>query len=1020
MSGVVIDGEQAARRLGALYAAWKAAPEEWGGASCLLISRPPTADDEPEFRYAKSIALHLWLFGYEVPGARPARGPRVPSHASAPPSRHALPLHAHGAAPRAQRQEGCARGLRATRPLAGAPVGALTFPATRAASVLAPVQTAAAAAGLTVTVRPLPRAAARSAARSYAWPQFHVRPKNESGEAQLEPLLAAAASAGGPLAQLAKEKAERGLGALWAARWSGAACDASVPLARLLAVKDEQEQLQCKRAANLAAKVMDGVLVKQLEELVEREGRSKHSALAARVAAAALEPAKLGLKLSADVTELAFPVLLQSGGAYDLKWTAGSDDSLLAYDPVGVIVAQLGVRYKSYCATVGRSFLIDAPAAVAAAYDSLLVAHAAAIRACVAGAACSAVHAAAAAALRARPGGEELLPHLSKSLGFSTGLEYRDNAIALSPKCDVPLQAGMVLALSSGLADVASAGRALPGGKPFSLLLADTVMVAAAGAPAEQLTRESTTKASDIAYMLKDEGGAPAEAAPKAAAKPKPSAAERGRGEAAGGAAEARRKAQQEALGSDKNAELAKRLTDAQARNAAAASSSGAKADFVAYRSAADVPSERARESVIQVDRAREALLLPISGQLVPFHIGTVKNATASAEGAAHFIRIHFNVPGGGFGGGGYAPAVANPEATFVREVTYRTLDARHASTIVSEIKSLRAAAKTRATEQATRATLVKQEKLQLAKGRVYRLSDVWVRPAFGGRGRKLAGTLECHANGFRYSTPKSEERLDIIFANIKHAFFQPSDKELITLIHFHLHDPIMVGKKKTHDVQVFTEVMDAVQNLDGARRSMYDPDEIEDEQRERERRNRINAEFLTFTKRCQELWEKEHSALELEFDIPFKELGFTGVPHKTQSVVIPTVNCLVDLVELPFLVITLADIEVVNLERVSFALKNFDMAIVFKDFTRDVHRIDAIDMRSLDTIKEWLTSVNVKYYESKMNLNWKPILKTILDDPIKFVEDGGWNFLDLEGADTRRPRLRAVSLPAGSYSLHF
>jgi nucleosome binding factor SPN SPT16 subunit len=45
---------------------------------------------------------------------------------------------------------------------------------------------------------------------------------------------------------------------------------------------------------------------------------------------------------------------------------------------------------------------------------------------------------------------------------------------------------------------------------------------------------------------------------------------------------------------------------------------------------------------------------------------------------------------------------------------------------------------------------------------------------------------------------------------------------------------------------------MDVVQTLDGGRRNMYDPDEIEEEQRERERRNKINQEFQTFVKRVQ------------------------------------------------------------------------------------------------------------------------------------------------------------------------
>lgn len=61
------------------------------------------------------------------------------------------------------------------------------------------------------------------------------------------------------------------------------------------------------------------------------------------------------------------------------------------------------------------------------------------------------------------------------------------------------------------------------------------------------------------------------------------------------------------------------------------------------------------------------------------------------------------------------------------------------------------------------------------------------------------------------------------------------------------------------------------------------------------------------------------------------QELGFFGVPQKSTSFVIPTVHCLVELTEMPFTVISLSDIEIVNLERVGFNLKNFDMAIVFK-----------------------------------------------------------------------------------------
>jgi nucleosome binding factor SPN SPT16 subunit len=282
------------------------------------------------------------------------------------------------------------------------------------------------------------------------------------------------------------------------------------------------------------------------------------------------------------------------------------------------------------------------------------------------------------------------------------------------------------------------------------------------------------------------------------------------------------------------------------------------------------------------------------------------------------------------------------------------------------------------------------------------RLNDVWIRPPFGGRGRKLTGTLEAHVNGFRYSTSRADERVDIMYGNIKHAFFQPAEKEMITLLHFHLHNHIMVGNKKTKDVQFYVEVMDVVQTVGGSRRSALDPDEIEEEQRERDRKNRINMEFQNYVNKVNDHWSQpQFKGLDLEFDVPLRELGFHGVPYKASAFIIPTSTCLVELIETPFLVVTLGEIEIVNLERVGFGTKNFDMAIVLKDFKKDVLRIDSIPSTSLDAIKEWLDTTDLKYYESRLNLNWRPILKTIIDDPQKFVDDGGWEFLNMEASDS-------------------
>ncbi len=51
--------------------------------------------------------------------------------------------------------------------------------------------------------------------------------------------------------------------------------------------------------------------------------------------------------------------------------------------------------------------------------------------------------------------------------------------------------------------------------------------------------------------------------------------------------------------------------------------------------------------------------------------------------------------------------------------------------------------------------------------------------------------------------------------------------------------------------------------------------------------------------------------------------------------------------------------------------------------------RIDAIPSNKLETVKDWLTSCKIKYYESKLNLAWKPILKSIVEDPKQFIADG-------------------------------
>ena len=245
-------------------------------------------------------------------------------------------------------------------------------------------------------------------------------------------------------------------------------------------------------------------------------------------------------------------------------------------------------------------------------------------------------------------------------------------------------------------------------------------------------------------------------------------------------------------------------------------------------------------------------------------------------------------------------------------------------------------------------ANLVKQDKLVRTKNeRVPRLADLTMRPVFAGR--KTQGNLEAHTNGLRFISTRGEI-VDVMYSNIKHAIFQPCESEIMVLVHFHLRNPIMIGKKKQQDIQFFTEVIDASQAVDAGKRSMYDPDEMDDEQRERQLKKRLNEAFKDFARKVEGVARK--NGYSLEFDIPYRDLGFMGNPNKEMVTITPTLNCLCNLTETPFFVVDLSCVDHVHFERITFMSKAFDMVMINKDFTKQPWRVDMIPNEDKDSIQ--------------------------------------------------------------------
>merc|ERR1712000_567891 len=206
-------------------------------------------------------------------------------------------------------------------------------------------------------------------------------------------------------------------------------------------------------------------------------------------------------------------------------------------------------------------------------------------------------------------------------------------------------------------------------------------------------------------------------------------------------------------------------------------------------------------------------------------------------------------------------------------------------------------------------------------------------------------------------------------------------------------------NKKKTKDVQFYREATDIQFDETGNRKRKYkygDEDEFEAEQEERRRRQELDRLFQGFAQKIADAGRNDN----VEVDMPIRELGFHGVPFRSNVFIQPTTECLIQVVEPPFMVITIEDIEVAHLERVQFGLKNFDMVFIFKDFARPPYHVNTIPVEHLDQVKDFLDSSDIAFTEGPLNLNWPTIMKTVTADTHQFFVDGGWSFLAAESDD--------------------
>eukprot|EP00112_Aurelia_sp_Birch-Aquarium-sp1_P005971 Seg1670.1 transcript_id=Seg1670.1/GoldUCD/mRNA.D3Y31 product="FACT complex subunit SPT16" protein_id=Seg1670.1/GoldUCD/D3Y31 len=778
----------------------------------------------------------------------------------------------------------------------------------------------------------------------------------------------------------------------WTKAFKGAALekvDVSASFAYLMSPKEEVELGHIKKAAHVSSELFTQYFKKQVVSIVDADKKVKHSKLADQIESALDSKKFLAAGMDSDQVEMCYTPIIQSGGKFSLKFSAVSSEEKLHF---GVILCSLGVRYKFYCSNIVRTLMVEPTQEQQDVYTFLISLLDLVIDKLRHGVKISDVYNAAHNHVSTNK--PELKDNFVKNIGFATGIEFREGSLLIDQKHNQTIKKGMTFNVSLGFSGLKNEKAKEEVDKVYALFVGETV-IANENEPATVLTA-AKKQIKNIGIFLKDEDDEESSEAEDINLENSAILnAEKKHREIS---AEDKRKYHQKELALQMNEEAKRRLLEKKGET----ETKRTVRSNVAYKNKTLIPQEKdVRDLKVFVDKKYEAIILPLAGMSVPFHISTVKNISSNVEGDYTYLRLNFYCPGSSYGrsDGNLFP---NPDATFVKEVVYRSSNVKEAGASIAPsqnlttafrlIKEVQKRFKTREAEEKENEGVVKQEDLVLSSSKgIPRLKDLHMRPSI--TNRRISGAIEAHTNGFRYHTLNGS-RVDFLYKNIKHAFFQPCDGEMIILLHFHLKHPIIIGKKKYRDIQFFTEVGEITTDL-GKHQHMHDRDDLAAEQAERDLRQKLKAAFKGFTDKIEALTHGE-----VEFDIPYRELGFMGAPFRSTVWLQPTTHCVVNLTEQPHFVITLDEIELVHFERVQFNMKNFDMVYIFKDYSRKPVMVSAVAMASLDSVKEWFNSCNIKYTEGIQSLNWSKIMKTINENPEDFFENGGWSFLEPDSSD--------------------
>jgi nucleosome binding factor SPN SPT16 subunit len=199
--------------------------------------------------------------------------------------------------------------------------------------------------------------------------EFLIRGKDEAeNKKQFQQICDAIKKSGNKVGVLIKDQAQGPFAKAWKESYTPEALgveevDVSSAFSHVMSIKDEGELKTMRASSKALVGITRDYFIDEMSKIIDEEKKVTHESLSRKIEAK-IDDEKLfkakALKLGDDfdVTQLDWTVgpVIQSGGKYDLKHNAQSDENPLH---AGIILASMGLRYKSYSSQIARTYLID-------------------------------------------------------------------------------------------------------------------------------------------------------------------------------------------------------------------------------------------------------------------------------------------------------------------------------------------------------------------------------------------------------------------------------------------------------------------------------------------------------------------------------------------------------------------------------------------------------------------------------------------------------------------------------------